>query len=84
MFSVKLCYSFRFLSESIKQFNYSGVLVYVMRANEKSKSVFGNKPVYERELHFSSTQRNAKGNFNQQFIVPWQMLEVKEKEFELK
>lgn len=60
------------------------VLSYDMKTNEKRKSVFGNKPVYERDSYFLSIQRNVKVNHNQQFVVPWQMMEVKEKEFEFK
>jgi hypothetical protein len=52
-----------------------------MRASEKYKSIFENKPKYRYKSYTSNLDRTAKQNENQQFVVPWQMAIFNEKKY---
>lgn len=56
----------------------SYVLNIVMRKSESNKSVFGDKPNYQKRTHFSTIDVRAKEYGNQEFVVPWQMSKANE------
>ena len=50
-----------------------------MKTTDKFKFDFVSKPQYSDNFYFSNVGRKIKEVENQQFVVPWQMVNTKEK-----
>lgn len=55
-----------------------------MELKDKFKSSFENQPIYRDRTQYTNIDMKTKLYENQQFIVPWQMSKVKEKEYLVK
>jgi len=55
-----------------------------MRTTDKNKSIFEGKSIYRNRTFYSKNDRNTKDNFNQNFVVPWQMSQAEERKFLVK
>lgn len=53
---------------------FRNVFIIVMKTTDKVKFDFVSKPQYSSNLYFSETERDIKDVENQQFVVPWQMV----------
>lgn len=66
-------------------FNYNkiydlNVLLIVMKTTEKRKYDFTSRSQNQRFFYFSDKKGIVKNFENQQFVVPWQMVETKKRE----
>jgi hypothetical protein len=57
------------------------VLTIVMKTADKNKSLFEGKSNYRNRLYYSKFDRISKSLRNQDFVVPWQMLNTEEKSY---
>lgn len=55
-----------------------------MKTADKNKSIFEGKSGFRNRLYYSRFDRVSKSLKNEDFVVPWQMLNTEEKKFLVK
>jgi len=55
-----------------------------MKTADKNKSLFEGRSNYRNRLYYSGFDRISKSYKNQDFVVPWQMLNTEEKSYLVK
>lgn len=60
------------------------VLTNVMKTIEKGKKIIESKPYSSKAFGFYGVQKGDQSFQNQQFVVPWQMIQKKENEILVK